>query len=166
MQIRCFCRYGVFPESWSLGARSSKESTFSKRKYSVCRGDREHRCSDDSIHSSIDCIGPVKHQRTLAHLTSYYAFPISLASFRHTQSTRLDVYKRHACIRPRTKRLPQQLISVRLRTGLDLLGVEEPLTKKAIPPMKYKMCAGGSKNCCPVRAKQALNIREREFFKV
>jgi len=26
----------------------------------------------------------------------------------------------------------------------------EPLAKKATP-MKYKMCAGGSKKCCPVR---------------
>jgi len=57
--------------------------------------------------------------------------------------------------------------------------------------MKYKMCAGGSKNCCPVRAKPAIIfnfvtyslrscagcvtvclllyvvvVREREFLKV
>jgi len=32
--------------------------------------------------------------------------------------------------------------------------------------MKRKMCAGVSKKCCPVRAKRAKNVREREFFKL
>jgi len=28
------------------------------------------------------------------------------------------------------------------------------------------MCAGGSKKCCPIRAKRAKNVRERKFLKV